>query len=322
MARDLATIVTREIDVSRSAVEPFDGFVFLCGGPFRDTAPPNPLLSLRHHALRAAASKSNRIADRIVIVAEHATELLQTGDFGDLLEFESHLAALAACIVIFLESPGAIAELGSFAVMEDVKSKVLVVCEQLYAEPPTSFIQLGPIASLRKSDPFSVYTYPFHEPDPCGVRISETLVNDCWADVEQGIEDFAKRAVRGSPFDAKELPHQLILTLELVTLFTALRLSEIAACLEAFGCKLSKVHLTRSLKMLVKFNLLNVRHWGHEQFYVRDDTAKFMTLRRQPPDVRPFDRLRFISDRLGEYESSDVQKFRALKSLRASKGVR
>lgn len=319
---DLAAIVLREIDVSRSAVEPFDGFVFLCGGPFRDTAPPNPLLSLRHHALRMAAGRSNRIADRSVIVAEHATELLQSGDFGDLLEFENHLAALAACIVIFLESPGAIAELGSFAVMHDVRSKVLVVCEQLFAEPPTSFIQLGPIASLRKRDPLSVHTYPFHDNGPDGIRVSEALVDECWADLEQGITDFAKRAVRGSAFDAAELPHQLILMLELVTLFTAMRLTEISACLAVFGCKLSKAHLTRSLKMLVKFNLLAVRHWGHEQFYVRNDAAQFMTLKRQPPDARPFDRLRFISDRLDEYVRDDAKKSRALKSLHAVKRAR
>lgn len=79
------------------------------------------------------------------------TSLLQGDDFQDLLEFEEHIAALCACVLIFVESPGSIAELGSFAVMRHLASRLLVVCEQKFesgADP--SFIFLGPVAVLRR----------------------------------------------------------------------------------------------------------------------------------------------------------------------------
>ena len=48
--------------------------------------------------------------------------------FTDLLEVESYLADLAELIIIlFVESPGSIAELGAFSALVTVQPKVLAV---------------------------------------------------------------------------------------------------------------------------------------------------------------------------------------------------
>lgn len=312
MSRDLKRFLELEIDPKHSVVKPFDGFVFVCGGPIKDRHPGDILVSVRQFALEKSGAK-NQIASRQVIIAERATELLRGDAFSDLLEFEEHLAALSACVLIFLESPGSIAELGSFAVLPSLRSKVLVVCEHNHASPADSFIVLGPIASLRKKDVTSVQVFPMHvDSPPLSAVPSESLIAECWPDIEAALSKFIKRPVKESPFDRQLLPHRLILIVELVALYRALRRSELLDCLEVFVGSFSPKELDRCASLLVKFGMLSIQEWGNDKFYVRANEIQYMRHRRL--DTKPFDRLRFSTDRLAEFKSNDEMKARALRA--------
>lgn len=316
MPLDLAAALAREIDPSATKILPFDGFVFICGGPLPPEQPANTVASVRQFAVRKANSNGDRIAGRRLIIAERATALMQRGQFDDLLEFEVHLGALSSCVLIFLESPGAIAELGSFSVMHALRDKVFVVSEQIYSAQGESFIELGPLATLRNRNKQSVCVYPMHMPAQPAPIPNNDLIDECWDEIESAIERFSKRAVKESDFQHADVAHQLLLIAEFVGLFQALRTGELAECLRAVGCTVGKREVERSVKLLEKFGILESRQWGHEIFYVPKETAEYARFRRPQGAIGPFDRLRFRMDRLAEYESGDERKHKALKALR------
>jgi hypothetical protein len=315
MPSELTAALAGAIDVKRASVRPFDGFVFVCGGKI-----PSPtetaLASIRHFAIEKSSLSGDMLANCRVIVAEQATELLRDGSFSDLLEFEEHLAALAACVLLFVESPGSIAELGSFAVMQHLRTKVLVVCEQVHATDENSFIVLGPVSSLRNRDKHSVQVFPMYRAGTNGVIPDRDLIAECWESIEGALQNFVQRPIRGSDFDASSLPHRLVLLVELVSLFGAMRIGELEDCAREFGCKLSQADVDRALNVLVKFGLVASRRWGHEKFYFAGSDKQLMLFKRSGGNARPFDRLRFVAERVAKYGEIDSAKSKALKAYR------
>jgi hypothetical protein len=85
-----------------------------------------------------------------VFLAESAAKDIT--DFGpptflNLSQFEQFIADLSDCIVIFLESPGAFAELGLFSHVPSIRNKLLVINNIAY-QATNSFINYGPIAEV------------------------------------------------------------------------------------------------------------------------------------------------------------------------------
>ena len=78
--------------------------------------------------------------------------------FPDLFELENYLAHLADVIVLFVESPGSIAELGAFAASDTLRPKLLAVRNTFYASEQ-SFIADGPIRKIWNTNEESVQSY-------------------------------------------------------------------------------------------------------------------------------------------------------------------
>jgi len=77
-------------------------------------------------------------------------ELLGPGSKFNLLELENKLAEWVHCVVIILESAGAIAELGAFSNHIDLRNKLIVVVNERHNKNK-SFIVLGPIKFLKSN---------------------------------------------------------------------------------------------------------------------------------------------------------------------------
>lgn len=77
-------------------------------------------------------------------------ELMKSKPHFDLLSLENLLAKSVHAIVIILESPGSIAELGAFSNHNLLKDKLVVLVDKKYKNKK-SFINLGPIRFLRKT---------------------------------------------------------------------------------------------------------------------------------------------------------------------------
>lgn len=83
------------------------------------------------------------------IVPENFKNWNHFGVYDDLLSFEEDVCALVDSVVVFLESPGAIAEFGALIKNKDIAPKLFVVVNKEFAED--SFIGYGLIKYLKHS---------------------------------------------------------------------------------------------------------------------------------------------------------------------------
>lgn len=314
MGFELGDRLKTAIDVTHVTVKPFDGFIFLCGGIIRGE--DEPLASARHYAV-LKFDATQRLANRPVIIAERMTDILNDGEFHNLLEFEEHIAALCSCIIIFLESPGSIAELGSFAVMPHVSPKLLVFCEQRFdTSASPSFIFLGPLASLRKLNVESVQVFPMEAQEGTSFMVKKELLDECWEDIEEAIHGSLKRSVTESSFDPSQISHQMLLVVALTGLCIALTSLELEECLKIFGVTLSIKHLHRMLRMLERFKLVARMPYGSQNFFFSLKDDPLFIFRSSSPDGAIFDHVRFKADAASFYNEKDKRKSKAIKAYR------
>src|SRR5258708_3632965 len=128
--------------------------IFLCGGR---TAETGPYRSARDYFYRHLKSKATGIACRVKL-AEDVNAWFRPGVFPDLLELENYLADLADITVLFVESPGSIAELGAFAASDSLRPKTLAVLNNFYG-PERSFIAEGPVQKMKNESSDLVHYY-------------------------------------------------------------------------------------------------------------------------------------------------------------------
>jgi hypothetical protein len=119
----------RSVKIAECRIVSTPSFVFLCGGP---TAATGPEISARDHFHRYLAANAPQI-ERRVKLAETINSWFDHDTFGDLLELEEYLADVSDLIVIFVESPGSIAELGAFAGSEALRPRTLAVLNSTYS---------------------------------------------------------------------------------------------------------------------------------------------------------------------------------------------
>ena len=100
-------------------------------------------------------SKAN-LPEYDIFTAEKFFDLFR-GD-ADLLTVEDKLGKYSDCIIIFLESPSAIAELGAFSNNDKLVKQMLVINDIEYATA-TSFIEKGPLAKVSKQSEFGKTIY-------------------------------------------------------------------------------------------------------------------------------------------------------------------
>ena len=86
-----------------------------------------------------------------IILAEVANRIYRDTSYHDLISFEEDIAKLVALIVVIAESPGSLAELGAFASISNIRSKLRVIVRQKHADEE-SFIRFGPIQRVRRDD--------------------------------------------------------------------------------------------------------------------------------------------------------------------------
>jgi hypothetical protein len=150
-SRDLLIRVT-EIFNSKQIYQKRDRhIVFLCGGSLETHAQ-----SMRRRFLDHARDK---LSDFHFFIAEAATNDITSFEppqFIDLTEFETLLAGVSDCLIIFVESPGAIAELGFFS-NSDAASKILIVND--INKQNRSFITSGPIHLIDGESSFRYALY-------------------------------------------------------------------------------------------------------------------------------------------------------------------
>lgn len=90
--------------------------------------------------------------------AEQVFQALRDLKDTDLLSLEGEFSRFSDCIIVFLESSGALAEIGAFA-MDEQLVKILLSVNDIRLKNELSFINLGPIAKADKKSKFKPTLY-------------------------------------------------------------------------------------------------------------------------------------------------------------------
>jgi hypothetical protein len=206
-------------------------------------------------------------SDIRIVSPEDFPEWFQATEYDDLFSFEEELLSLSSLVVLALESPGSIAELGGFTVKPESRKKLLVIMEESHWNS-RSYIRLGPL-SLLENEQVLAYTF---ESKPNKVR--ETLDVAYIDDIRSQIENALEKRPEQKKFRKGQIGDTGFLIHEILSLFHALTSGEIAFYLEKFGIKISRKSIHRTLQVLKKLKYINSKRQGRSDYF-------FATSRKQ-----------------------------------------
>lgn len=254
---------TDSVDPAKFAIQNQPDYIFLCGGRLRDYDH-----SLRAHFYRDKVETNPALLERVQL-AEKADEWYQSRKlFEDLLELEEHLAGLSACVLLFVESPGAIAEFGAFSQMELIQEKLVVVIEESYFTKQ-SFIKNGLVDHVLRIRPKSVLSYRWlSSPSGSSVgAIDPAGASDTLDEVDREIKEILRRKSKTAIFRKNDHGHLMLLIADLVALNVIILQREIQKILSQLGIEITPQSLKKYLFLLDQLHLITARRFGKVDYY-------------------------------------------------------
>ncbi len=231
--------------------------IFVCGGKVDAKASIPP--SFRDRFLAYTAGSEEEIHNAIVL-AEEFKDYFKENTYTDLLVFEDEIANISTVVIIFLESPGSLVELGMFCSKPNFYRKILIVAPQEETETEDSFIYLGPLEYIRRKESSSVVIYPWPKEGDNYDR--DYLFDLC---------DIIKKKIKALPenvnFDHKNSGHVAFLVYEIIRLCYPIILSEIEYALLTLNLDISASEINRHLYLLSKLKLISLHLYSSYRYY-------------------------------------------------------
>jgi hypothetical protein len=291
------------ISLEKSHINLSPPIVFLFGGAIEDS-PKSVRGILYNHILVKDSSLFN-----CLVIPEDFKDWLHDSVYPDLLSFESDLAQTSSLIIIALESPGSIAELGSFSVNSALKDKIIIIISE-HHHSQSSFITLGP---LRQLPEVNVYSYPYNH------KSIDDSLNDYLDDIVDSINENLSSIDKTERFDTGSNGHVALLIYELLLLFKALKFSEILSYLMLLNCERNKTITKRLLFLLSKLSLIDKKRIGNVDYYLPLRSERRINFSSKDKS-KLFDRNSAIIGTAQYYASSQKEKMRrrAIEKLEAN----
>jgi hypothetical protein len=286
--------------------------VFLCGGT-QDSASPKPL-SRRDAFFRTIPATSSKYR---TILAEDANPLTTEAGYKDLFRFEQDIAHLVGLVLLFVESPGSIAELGAFAALQPVAARLLAVLDDFHYEQ-VSFIKNGPVLHLETEyGEESILTLDRKElgidDEGSIIQMDETRFNESvLPEVEKRLENL----VSWSSFDSKNRGHIIILMTGLCQEFGALKITEIRTYLEKLGVRDLQVNNYIYCAQLLGW--LKKIHKGNNIFYVASPLETAIDFIFDGEAGSTFDKMRWRASVREHWKATDRPRFGAISEIAAA----
>ena len=248
--------------------------IFLCGGKIARRT--RPCLSARDYFLRHLREKEPALARRVQLAEKvNAWFRKKNERYSDLMELEEDLAHLADIIILFVESPGSIAELGAFAASGALKHKTLAVINNSLASP-NSFIADGPVRRFKTHNEKYVHYFKW---DPN--RLDDADTEHEFADIATELSDLLKarddEQTGEVRFDPDHDPgHVLRLIADLIRIPGVASRSDVAECLKELGLPYTRTDLDRQLFVLTSLRFVTTERRSNQIFFVRKSSAYFL----------------------------------------------
>jgi len=187
--------------------------------------------------------------------------------YQSLSEFENDIAHLSAKVVVIPETAGSLTELGLFFGNELIRKKMTVVLHTPHHESE-SFIKFGILNPLEAVNQKSVLPYQIDYNDVETVQKSE--VDEAIFDIIEECKSLDKTSL----FSFSNRGHNLFLIYQIIDLFYALTIGELATYTSSLELEIDKKLMRASLFILERFDLIYRRKRGHIYFYCANPSAK------------------------------------------------
>lgn len=246
------------LDVNNFRVHLDFRHIFVCGGEIDPKKPCPP--SLRDRFVSFSSGQYVDIHDSIVL-AERFKDYFKENAYPDLFVFESEIASISSLVMIFLESPGSLVELGMFCAVDDLYKKMIIVAPREEVEAADSFIYLGPLENLKRKDERAVLVYPW----PSDKKIDYD--KDHLIDICEAVKEKWSRIPRTVKFNEKEPGHVAFLVAEVIRIGFPIIITEIEYALLALGLDISPSKINRLIYLLEKTGIICIYEYGGYKYF-------------------------------------------------------
>lgn len=265
-----------KLDYNKFKVNITKHHIFVCGGEVNAKASVPP--SFRDRFVSYTISKEQEIYEAIVL-AEEFKDYFKENTYKDLLVFEDEIANISTLVIIFLESPGSLVELGMFCSKPNFYKKLVIVAPQKEIEAEDSFIYLGPLEYIRKKEKTSVVIYPW--PDKRKTNYDrDHLIDLC--EIINGKLSGLKKSIN---FKSENTGHVAFLVFEIIRLCYPILLGEIEIALMTLNLEVSNSEIKRHLYLLSKLRLIAINQYsGYHYYYPLISDLKSINFGRSSDD--------------------------------------
>lgn len=306
-------------ELSRSAISfrPIDNLIFLCGGKLREsqTDPPSHLRELIYDCLKARnPDVFNRVCLAEKVFDHLKDDFNHHGLYSNLIDLEKDLANLANLVVIVIESPGAIAELGAFSAIDSIRKKLLVFVREDHFNTG-SFIKWGPLKFLQSYNEDVVRPYAWVTEAPSSDVVHPIKCADSVRLICEDIVSASSRSISGADLNKTDDRDQMSLIVGLMDLFICLKRSEIKGFLNELGIEIETHRVRQYLYVLEVLNFVKSWQQFGDTYYfaIHPDSAAVLKL-----NPRQFgkDQLELKVDVRNYYKDEDERRFRQIRGFR------
>ena len=305
------------VDVKSIRVHAPAPAIFLCGGPVDATVAAPP--SLRDAFMRI--HDTSPFSRYLTILAEDLNAFFPEGGYKDILGFETDIAQICDLIILFSESYGSAAELGAFAMIEEIALRLLVVMDDSnYGK--MSFITLGPIRALQNS---------FGESAVCVLHRDDLGIASINAPQSINMKVFAARmgsaisarasaSREPSTFDPSRNGHIIKLIVGLLQHYGALTLDEIDVLLFCMDIKRNQGDLKNLLLCAIFLKWVIKDKRGINVYYLSIVNKEAVAYRFRP-GLSVIDKNRWRADIVEHWRKNDPERFNSIRAARSASAV-
>ena len=288
--------IKQSVSQDRVSLRRESNLVFICGAG--DSAIQSGRSALFQYAKK-------RMPLSMFFSAEDALNQLLDKNSSDLLTMEEQLADYADCILLVLESPGAIAELGAFALSDKLVKSMLVVVDKVHITTE-SFITRGPLAKIARESAFGAAI-------PADLRVILLSISE----IENRLQGPSARKghrrnieiTTAESLSKAEGKIRMLFILDLIGALTPVRHSELISALKAiygeapFNINM-ELGLAESIGLLYRKDGYMLRAAGEEEQFLKYSFVDFQDLRASAiSSIRKHapDRIKLLVDRANDH---------------------
>lgn len=264
------------VDLAESRIINFPSYIFLCGGQL--SSKEDDCFKSCRDVFYSYVERQDDIVSQNIVLAERIIELFDESKYPDLLTFERDLAAISSLTIIFSESPGAIAELGSFSVLDNIRNRLFLVMHEDYVKNKKSFIWKGPVTYLKdianeNSNSNPVYVYNWEKDFSLKEISSESAFAEA-SDLHQEIKVYVEKRKKSAAWNQNDVGHIMLLIVSSLDVMQIATKEELKSIMTFLKLNHYADHTERYLSMLSALDLIAIKHYGNLVYYVSKMNGK------------------------------------------------